>query len=222
MSTEVLVPQAESLGALVRQQVTTMLDDIVDQLPNPDRLGGESRRAIIARYTAVLEGNFIYWMTATYLAVQCEDARPILVDNLLEECRDSHPAMMRRFAIAAKAFPTDKDALAVDVELTRVRLFLGKLQGVQSLLTMAFFEGLIQRLMAYLANLAAKQGSTEMEYTDVHGVCDIAHSEGLFQAVNLEMSQHPVSPNADLFEGVDLLRSLIDRIFQGPAAELRA
>lgn len=76
--------------------------------------------------------------------------------------------------------------------------------------------------MAYLANLAAKQGSTEMEYTDVHGVCDIAHSEGLFQAVNLEMSQHPVSPNADLFEGVDLLRSLIDRIFQGPAAELRA
>jgi hypothetical protein len=222
MSTEVLVPQAESLGALVLQQVTTMIDNIVDQLPNPDQLDEEGRRGIIARYTAVLEGNFIYWMTATYLAVQCEDARPILVDNLLEECRDSHPAMMRRFAIAAKAFPTDKDALAVDVELTRVRLFLGKLQGVQSLLTMAFFEGLIQRLMAYLANLAAKQGSTEMEYTDVHGVCDIAHSEGLFQAVNLEMSQHPVSPNADLFEGVDLLRSLIDRIFQGPAAELRA
>jgi hypothetical protein len=151
-------------------------------------------------------------MTATYLAVRSEKARPILIENLHEEIRDSHPVMLRKFAIAAHAFPKDSDALAVDAELNRVRLFLGKLQGVQSLLTMAFFEGFIQKFMAYLAELAVAQGSKELEYTDVHGVCDIAHTDGLFRAVALEMAHYPVAPETDLFEGVDLLRTLIHSI----------
>jgi hypothetical protein len=93
-----------------------------------------------------------------------------------------------------------------------MRLFLGKLQGVQSLLTMAFFEGFIQRFMTYLAELAVAQGSTELEYTDVHGVCDIAHTDGLFRAASLEMALYPVAPETDLYEGVDLLRTLIHGI----------
>ena len=189
-----------------------MIEEVMAQLPDPPRLTAEQRRGIIARYSAVLEGNFIYWMTATYLAVRSEKARPILIENLHEEIRDSHPVMLRKFAIAAHAFPKDSDALAVDAELNRVRLFLGKLQGVQSLLTMAFFEGFIQKFMAYLAELAVAQGSKELEYTDVHGVCDIAHTDGLFRAVALEMAHYPVAPETDLFEGVDLLRTLIHSI----------
>ncbi len=34
--------------------------------------------------------------------------------------------------------------------------------------------------MPYLADLAIRQGSTELEYTDVHGVVDIGHTQGLF------------------------------------------
>jgi hypothetical protein len=189
-----------------------MIDDLIASLPNISRMTSDERRGIIARYTAVLEGNFIYWMTATFLATQCEEAHPVLLDNLHEEVRDSHPVMLRKFAIAARAFPTDEDALAVDEDLTKVRLFLGRLSGVQSLLTMAFFEGYIQRFMGYLADLAAAQGSLEMEYTDVHGVCDIAHSNGLFQALAVEMQAYPLQPDLDLFEGVDLLRDLLERI----------
>lgn len=224
MSTLTSAPplQNELLGASIQQQVVAMIDHLFARLPSPDRLTSEQRRGIIARYTAVLEGNFIYWMTATNLAVHADEARPILLENLYEEVRDSHPAMMRRFAIAAHAFPTDTDALAVDAELTRVRLFLGKLQGVQSLLTMAFFESYIQRFMPYLAALAAAQGSDEMEYTDVHGVCDIAHSEGLFRAVTLEMAVNPASPGADLFEGVNLLRTLVESIVEGPTQKFAA
>jgi len=224
MSTEIFAPQlkGELSGAALKQRVAATIDDLISQLPNPESMDAETRRGIIARYTAVLEGNFIYWMTATYLAVQAEDARPILIENLQEEVRDSHPAMLRRFTIAANAFPKDSDAMAVDAELTRVRLFLGKMQGVQSLLTMAFFEGYIQRFMAYLADLAGAQGSFEREYTDVHGVCDIAHSEGLFQAVTLEMAVNPAPADADIFEGVELLRNLLERIVQGPEQMLAA
>jgi hypothetical protein len=163
----------------------------------------------------VLEGNFIYWMTATLIAVHSEESRDIITENLLEEVRDSHPLMMRRFAMAAGAFPTDGDALAVDADLTKVRLFMGRLESIPSLVAMAFFEGFIQRFMEYLAILAAAQGSTEMVYTDVHGVCDIEHTQGLFRAITLELAVNPASEKLDLFEGVELLRGLIQTIVQG-------
>jgi hypothetical protein len=215
MNTTLLMPQQSqnhSLDPTIQLQINSMIDDLMASLPDSERLTGDERRGIIARYTAVLEGNFIYFMTATLLAVQSEDARPILLDNLHEEVRDAHPAMMRRFAIAAHAFPTDSDALAVHDDLTNVRLFLGRLSGVQSVLTMAFFEGFIQRFMAYLAQLAKAQGSVELEYTDVHGVCDIEHTEGLFRALSAEMALNSTEPETGLFEGVYLLRTLIDRI----------
>jgi len=215
MSTISLLPkhsQSRSLDPSIKQTVEMTIDDLMASLPEPAELTWNERRGIIARYTAVLEGNFIYWMTATLLAVHSEEAKPILLDNLHEEVRDAHPAMMRRFAIAANAFPTDSDALAIHEQMTAVRLFLGRLSGVQSVLTMAFFEGFIQRFMAYLAELAQAQGSTEMEYTDVHGVCDIEHTEGLFRALAEEMSVHPLDANQDLFEGVALLRTLIESI----------
>jgi hypothetical protein len=46
----------------------------------------------------------------------------------------------------------------------------------------------------------------------VHGVCDIAHSQGLFLALASEMAISPPEPVTDLFEGVDLLRTLIREI----------
>ena len=215
MNTTLLIPQQPQNHALdcsIKQQINNMIDDLMASLPDIKDLTSAERRGIIARYTAVLEGNFIYWMTATLLAVKSEEARPILLDNLHEEVRDAHPAMMRRCAMAAHAFPTDADAIDVHDDMTNVRLFLGKLSGVQSVLTMAFFEGFIQRFMGYLAALAKAQGSDDMEYTDVHGVCDIAHTDGLFCALSVEMGINPLDPEMDLFEGVYLLRTLIENI----------
>jgi hypothetical protein len=214
MNTLALAPEptTESVLAATKARVDQMIDDVMNSLPRVDQLSSEQRRGIIARYTAVLEGNFIYWMTAAYLSVKSDAARPIIIDNLMEEVRDSHPAMLRKFAIAAHAFPTDSDALAVSDELTKVRLFFGRLSGVQILVTMAFFEGFIQRYMSYLADLAVAQGSSELEYTDVHGVCDIAHTEGLIQALSMEMALSPLAPDADIFEGVELLEALLDRV----------
>ena len=102
-------------------------------------------------------------------------------------------------------------------DLTKVRQFLGKLSPVKSVLTMGFFEGFIQRFMSYLAYLAAEQGSTEREYTDVHGVCDIEHTAGLFKVLAAEIALAPPEPHADLFEGVTLLRTLIEQIIRPQA-----
>jgi hypothetical protein len=160
----------------------------------------------------VLEGNFIYWMTGAYLSVLSEEARSIILDNLREEVRDCHPGMLRRFAIAAQAVPTDTDALDIYHDLALVRRFVGQMSGARTVLMMAFFEGFIQRFMAYLAELAELQGSVEMEYTDVHGVCDIAHTQGLFRALDAEMTINPPEPGTNLYEGVELLGTLIEHI----------
>ena len=224
MTTSLVTPpvQDDLVGASLKPQIDTIIEELIASLPRPDQLSAGERRGIIARYTAVLEGNFIYWMTATYLSVKSEEARPILLDNLMEEIRDCHPAMLRDFTIAARAFPTDSDALAVHRDLTKVRLFLGRLSGVQNLLTMAFFEGFIQQFMAYLADLAGAQGSVERVYTDVHGVCDVTHSQELFRAVSVEMAVDPIDSSTDLFEGVDLLRALILTIIHGPGEKVAA
>jgi hypothetical protein len=211
MTTSLVAPELQHLSS-IKQRIDSEIDSLVAALPGPKDLTPEQRRGIIARYSAVLEGNFIYWMTAAYLSVQSDAARPILVDNLREEIRDCHPEMLRRFAIAAHAYPTDTDAMAVRDGLTKVRMFLGRLQGVQNVLTMGFFESYIQRFMPYLADLAVAQGSTELEYTDVHGVCDIAHSEGLLIAFSSEAAINPPDPSTDLFEGVGKLSALIQII----------
>jgi Iron-containing redox enzyme len=196
----------------IQQTINGMIDELMGSLPDPKLLSSAEQRGIIARYSAVLEGNFIYWMTAAYLSVKSDAAKPILLDNLYEEVRDAHPAMLRRFAIAAYACPSDTDALAIHEDLTNMRLFLGQLSAVQSLVSMALFEGFIQRFMPYLAELAAARGSAEMEYTDVHGVCDIAHTAGLFQALGEEIAINPLDPEKDLYEGANLLRTLIHSI----------
>ena len=216
MHTLAVAPEiSESSLAATKTRLDQTIDRIIVSLPKPNELSSEQRRGMIARYTSVLEGNFIYWMTAAYLSVQSEEARPIIIDNLLEEVRDSHPAMLRKFAIAADAVPTKEDTLAVHEELTRARLFFGKLSGVQTLVAMAFFEGFIQKFMAYLADLAIAQGSSELEYTDVHGVCDIAHTEGLIQALSSEVTLSPLGPDANMFEGVELLEALLNRVVYG-------
>jgi Iron-containing redox enzyme len=206
-----LVSSTESLAS-IRARIDNTVEELLASLPAPGQLSAQERRGIIARYTAVLEGNFIYWMTGALLSVESHEAREKILENLREEVRDCHPGMMRRFALAANAVPTEADAADVYQNLMNVRLFVGRLSPVPIVVTMAFFEGFIQRFMAYLAELAARQGSAEMEYTDVHGVCDVTHTQELFRALDAEMALAPGVTERDMFEGVGLLRTLIENI----------
>src|SRR5881409_588611 len=203
----------QSCTAPIQEHIDGAIHDLLASFPNPEQLAPDERRGIIARYAAVLEGNFIYWMTAAHLAVASHDAKAIIEDNLLEEVRDNHPGMLRRFAVAAHAAPTDSDAFAIYRDLEKVRRFVGQLSAVKIVLMMAFFEGFITRFMPYLADLAKRQGSSEYEYTDVHGVCDVVHTQELFRALEAEMALAPdLEPAPKLLTGVELLRALIQRI----------
>ena len=208
-----IVASNDTKTASIQAHLDHAIEELLASLPNPSQLSEAARRGIIARYSSVLEGNFIYWMTGAYIAAGSDEARTKIMDNLREEVRDCHPGMLRRFAIAAKATPTDADAQAVYDNLMNVRHFIGRLSPVPIVVTMAFFEGFIQRFMPYLADLAQRQGSGDMEYTDVHGVCDITHTQELYNALEAEMTLANGSvASQEMFEGVDLLRRLIENI----------
>ena len=209
-----VLPLNRSQTVSIQEHTDRVVVDLLASLPNAEQLSADERRGIIARYTAVLEGNFIYWMTGAYLSVGSDEARSIILDNLREEVRDCHPGMLRKFAMAAEAVPNDSDAFAVYRNLSNVRLFIGRLSAVPIVVMMAFFEGFIQRFMPFLAEVARRQGSLEQEYTDVHGVCDVAHTQELFRALEAEMTLAHDSrePGEDLFEGVDLLQTLIRNV----------
>src|SRR5438046_2242578 len=55
--------------APMQEHIDRAVHDLLASCPDPERLTADERRGIIARYSAVLEGNFIYWMTGAYLAV---------------------------------------------------------------------------------------------------------------------------------------------------------
>jgi hypothetical protein len=204
-----------SYGEAAREYIERSIEEVVSSLPNPALLSAEERRGLIGRYTAVLEGNFIYWMTATYLSVRSDDGHAIIEDNLREEVRDNHPGMLRRFAVAARATSTDADRMVIDRDLQAVRAFVARLAALEIILMMAFFEGFIQRFMPYLAELAVRQGSTEREYTDVHSVVDIAHTQGLITAFESELSvTDSTVSTSTVFQGIDVLRTLINTIIR--------
>src|SRR6059036_4229834 len=101
-----LLRSKESQTASIQAHLDEAIEGLLASLPAPEQVSADQRRGIIARYSAVLEGNFIYWMTGAYLAVGSDLARAKIVENLLDEVCDCHAGMMRRFALAGLALPT--------------------------------------------------------------------------------------------------------------------
>ncbi len=202
---------------MLQDILTASVKKLIDGLPAIETLSSEQQRRLIGRYAAVLEGNFIAWMTAAYLSSHSEIARQIIRDNLEEEIRDNHPGMLRVFAQAANALPNEVDYLAVSQELKNVRQFISKFSGVKILVMMAFFEQFISQFMLYLAELAERQGSQEMTYTTVHGAVDVIHSAALYNAINAERaeSKNSITNGEELREGIEILRALLLRIIGG-------
>src|ERR1700746_1601269 len=74
----------ECIPVGTREYIERTIEDLLASLPDSRLLSRADRRGIIARYTAVLEGNFVYWMTSAYLSVKTNEAHQIVDDNLRE------------------------------------------------------------------------------------------------------------------------------------------
>ena len=153
-----------------RQCIQRSIDSIIASLPDPAqafaRRTAWTHRALYSRS----RGQFHLLDDRDLSSLSSSHARRVIEDNLRDEVSQNHPGMLRRFAMAAGAVPTDVDHFAVHQRLHVLRNYIARLRGNELLLMMAFFEGFIAQFMSYFARLAIKQGSLECEYTNVHGV----------------------------------------------------
>ena len=139
------------------------------------------------------------------------------MDNLLEEVRDTHPKMLRKFEMAANAQPTEADAFAVYPDLSEVRLFIGRLSAAPILATMAFFESFIQRFMPTWKNSPKGRDLRKSSTPRFTASATSPTPKGSSMLWRRRWSSPADSrePAEYLYEGVHLLRALIERMFTG-------
>ncbi len=149
-------------------------------------VSADDAKEIIARYAAAVEGNFTSWMGAALIYARTPQGEFAAKENLVVEIKDDHPGMLREFARQAQAEPSLVHYKKVNQSVSSMRRFIGMGNGLEALTVMATLENTSAVFVPYLAALAIKRDSMDLQYTDVHGVADINHAKQFIWAVEYE------------------------------------
>jgi hypothetical protein len=149
-----------------------------------------SDRDVLARYTAATAVNFTDWVGKTIPWVRHELSRQVLIDNLRCETVDDHVGMLLNFTTLSGAMPERSDYSHVEEELKKVRSIFNPIQqaGLSGLALCAMLESTSEIFIPDLAERAKRLGCKDFTYTDVHGVADVAHSDGAIKALQCEVT----------------------------------
>jgi hypothetical protein len=147
-------------------------------------------RDVLARYTAATAVNFTDWVGKTIPWVRHELSRQVLIDNLRCETADDHVGMLLNFATLSGAMPERADYAHVEDDLKNVRSIFNPIQqaGLSGLALCAMLESTSEIFIPDLAERAKRLGCKDFTYTDVHGVADVAHSDGAIRALECEVT----------------------------------
>lgn len=183
----------KSVDSQLQKQFLDATEEIKNKLPQADRLSLDECRAVIQRYAAAIEGNFIAWMGAAEISARSIEGRFAAGENLFVELKDDHAGMLHEFARSAHSLPQEEHFEAVHSVVDEVRQMVGEMSGIKTLTLMAMLETSSCVFVPWLAQLAKKCGSTNLKYIDVHGEADVAHAERFLLAVDCERAHHTAS-----------------------------
>ena len=185
-------------------------------LPPSHLLSETECRRIIARYTAAIARKFQHWLGAALIASSSELGRSVTEASLRSEIQENHCHMLQRFAASAGAEPDFRDHRSVARAVKTIDTLVSKLSGVQCIALIALLEADIF-VYPYLASLATKVGSSDLEYTEVHLAEDPHHAaqfkEALLEEIKIDNSE--VEQKIDSV--VRVVTDLYQTIFHTPA-----
>lgn len=172
----------------------------------------EEARGIISKYTAAIEGNFIPWMAAALISQQSVQAEYATKENLIVEINNNHQGLLREFAKHAKAEPSLEHYQAVQENVFVIQKKVAAGHGLTILTIMTALETSSEVFIPYLATLARKIGSTNLQYTTIHGIADQVHADQFLWALSYEYKYYE---NADgiISATMKLVHSLLEAIF---------
>lgn len=152
----------------------------------------EEQRKVLARYAVAIQPNFTQWLATTASSVRSNRARKIISQNLYDEISQDHPGMLNRFCGAASVTlsPEDVENSTKDLYYINGDVFdRGYATSVRKVAALSVMENASALFIPTLENYARNLGSTDFEYTQVHGVADIEHAQELVEALNHEIEE---------------------------------
>jgi hypothetical protein len=175
-------------------------------------LSNEQARAIIRRYTAAIEGNFVSWMGAAAITARSVQGRYAASENLWVEMKDDHAGMLRSFAKGTNAEPQTADYQATSAAVHSVRSMVGEMSGLKCLILMAVLENTSAEFIPLLEKFAVQLGATELTYTKVHGEADVLHADQFAWALEHEAVYHN-NADKDINEAVNVAIQFLKAVF---------
>lgn len=175
----------------IKAKILRLQTEVHAFLPSLDQLAPEQCRTIIQKYVAAIQGNFVNWMAAAAVSGRSVQARFAAEENIYVEMRDDHPGMLRRFAVAAHAEPTAEQYTAVEPLVQEVRVMVAEMSGAKNTALMGALESTSAEFIPFLAALAKKLGSSDFQYTDIHGEADVEHADQFLWALSHEQKHYP-------------------------------
>jgi hypothetical protein len=146
-------------------------------------LNVQSTKIILSRYKYVFEGNFITWMTSSYLFAQSLEAKQNSFENIWVEVIQNHPGLLHEFARAASI---NIDTDQIDESISKIREQISQQKSVYSITLMALLESSSAIFVPYLENLAISLGVKDLKYSQIHGIADIKHADQFLESLNAE------------------------------------
>lgn len=178
-----------------------------------DTVTDRGMHTILGRYTAIIEPNFVSWMAAAMIFARSQDARYTAIENLEVEIGDNHAGTLRDFSRAARAYPEQEHQIWMDEQLHIVRSMNAQGNGLQNTAWIAYLENTSTAFIPYLAEIAQRRGSNELEYTNVHGAADIGHAEASLYAIDKEMREGYKNPMNTIDYVITRGHRFLERIF---------
>lgn len=203
------------------QKFSSACSSVRDILIPCERLTEQEIRAIIRRYVAAFEGNFIAWVAAAVVSARSTAARLAAYENLQVELKEDHPTLLRHFATHLNAEPYTADFRKVADAVQRIRKLIAEMSGLKTTALLAVIENVSQVEIPYLEQLARKLGSSDLTYTEVHTQADINHANQFIEALFHEIQTHYHHPDSDIDEAVQAAVNLHEAILNPKRASAR-
>lgn len=175
----------------IKYKIDTITKNVQEFLLPVDQISEEGARKILGKYTAAIEGNFVNWMAAAAVSSRSVQSRFAAEENIYVEMKDDHPGMLRSFVRSAGAEPTIDNYQAIYGAVNSIRRLVSQMSGAENIALMAILENSSAVFIPFLADLVKKLGSTNLFYTDVHGVADIKHADQFVWALTYEKEHYP-------------------------------
>jgi len=198
--------------AEVKENIETAIEIVRSNLKPVQTISEIEARAIIGRYVAAVEGNFVPWMSAATLYCRSPQGKFAAMENLDVEIRGNHPGMLRSFAKSSNSEPTLKDYNDVQEGVDLMRIFVSKANGLEILTIMATLENVSSVFVPFLEKLAVKLGSEDFTYLSVHGEADIHHANQFIWAIDHEVKFYSDPLNL-IRNSISMTLAYLDPIF---------